>query len=421
MTTHEIEKTAKNLQVNFPLIGHTIRMAAIKKLTNPVTPETIRYVTDALKSKDNEVVEVARIAIHSLKNQGAVDILCEGIIDGTMNAAQAVAIEANLQPKTIGRRCLFFVITGQVEKYLELDFEFQYLRPEYHAAPEAIQQRVRTAIQQSNDHRLMGLFGEVRKKFVAKELTEHEAELMLDVYARNRQMEEIFALLFFAPLPVTVKAIDAIMQAGWQPREDESRELIASLLKIRKTVGEKPQLPPEPEVALGPVFQKWIETGRKEYISKTDQQLRDILKTGVPPEAVAALAALAAKNLLQPGEHEALLKHTHWLVRMAYIALDEIKPETIFADNPVSVEGGGHWINSIVPHFLSKTFFQLKPVNLTPDRLQQLSTAIENAGKNTNSLKNWALLLTQLSGFTLRNTIVIGSYEKQIEDTTISI
>jgi hypothetical protein len=421
MTTKEIEKAAKNLQTNFPLIGHTIKMAAIQKLTNPVTAETVPHVIAALKLTDGKVAEVARIAILSLKNQGEIEVLCEGIIDGTMAAAQVLAIEVKFQPKAIGRRCLFFVITGQVEKYLELDFEFQYLRPEYQAAPENIQQRVRTAIQQSNDNRLMGLFGEVRKKFVAKELTEHEAELMLDVYARNRQMEEIFALLFFSPVSLVVKAIDVLTSSGWQPADDDRRDLMNSLIAARKTLSEKPELPPEPEVALGPVFQKWIETGRKEYISKTEQQLSDILKTGTPPEAVAALAALAANNLLQPSDHEALVKHPHWLVRMAYIALGSIKPETIFADNTVSVEGGEHWIKSMTPYLLSKTFFQLKPVSLTPDRLQQLSTAIENAGKESNSLKNWAMLLVQLSGFTLRNTITIGNYEKQIEDTAISI
>ena len=421
MKKTQVEKTGQKLQFRFPLIGQYVRLSAVKKLTDFGTADTISYLVEALKSFDSKVVEASLKTLCSLKNKDAIDTLCQGIITGKWDEVRSLVLSADYEPKPIGMRCMFFVITGQVEKYLELDFEFQYLRPEYQAASDDIQQKVRNAIQQSKDHRLMGLFGEVRKKIVAKDLTQKEAQLMLDIYARNKQSEEIFALLFFAPLPVIVNAIDALSQAKWKPYGDERVILLENLVNTRKTMGNKPETFPEPEVALGPVFQKWIETGRKEYASKLEQQLREHINIGTPAEAVTALSALATNKWFRPDDHNKFINHPHWMVRIAYVAIGDIKPDILFSENPVSIEGGEYWIKNMVPSLLSKALLQLKPVSLTPDSLNLLVEGIENAGESANTIKNLASILVLLSGYILRNTIVIGSYEKQIEDTLIGI
>ncbi len=422
MNKTEIEKAGKNLQSRFPLLGHTIRMAAVKKLAADLSPDAIPHLVTAISLHDSKVATVAVMAMKSLKDKEIIEFLCEGIINGKLEAAKAIAVEMNYLPAHVSRRCLFLVITGQIEKYLDLDFDFQYLRAEYQGAPDELQQRVRSVIQQSNDHRLMGLFGEVRKKFVAKDLTEHEAELMLEVYARNKQMEEIFALLFFAPLTVVVKALDKLIRLQWQPADEDRKDLFDNLIKVVKTMGEKPKLPPEPDAALGPVFEKWITEGKKEpFISKPENELRTLFNSGAPAEAVAALTALSVKNRLTSADHKAAKNHPHWLVRMAYTTVESHAPELIFANKPMNVEGGNYWLNELPSAILASRFPQMRAVSLNPEALQKLSQALSKPGKEANSLKNWASLLTLLSGFTLRNLISIGKYEKQIEDTAISI
>jgi HEAT repeat protein len=412
---------ATNYLAEKPLETKVATALKAGKLTLCDNEAAVEFLIKFLSDKDAGISQNAKKALLSLNNQGAVDAFCEGIINGTFTAVQDVAKEANFQPKAIGRRCLFFVITGQVEKYLELDFEFQYLRTEYQAAPDNIQQRVRAAIQQSNDNRLMGLFGEVRKKFVAKELTEHEAELMLDVYTRNRQMEEIFALLFFAPLKVTVKALDVLLKASWSPADDERLRFFNELVKINNEMGENLLLADMPEVALGPVFKKWFNTARKKYRRKSEKELRELVKTDNPPIVIKALTALNEKRLLNKKEKEDLTCHPHWLVRMAFASPEDFMPEMMFSKKKVEVNGGGDYWLANSQKIYAELLLKQRAANVNPTFLHQLSTAIENAGKNTNSLKNWALLLTKLAGYTLRNTIAIGSYEKQIEDTAISI
>jgi hypothetical protein len=378
----------------------------------------IRFVTD----KDSVISQNANTTLQLISNQDMQDYFCEGIITGKYDGNfSEIAISKQYKPSNISRRCLFYVITGQIEQYFDLDFEFEHLRAEYYAAPEELQQRVRSVIQQSSDKRLMGLFGELRKKFVAKELSTHEAELMLDVYSRNKQWEEIFALLFFAPLVVLPKALAVLVKSEWEPADDEAKALWEALMKHFKTMGEHPNTPTEPEVALGPVFSKWFEQGRNEFINKPEAQLRQLLKEAAPPEAIPALAAVISKKLLNEQDKQVLEKHPHWMLRMAYIALGQQSTDVVLHGQSVALSGPGEFWLKHSPALLGQAFLQLRAAALSPEHLQQLNAVSDKTQKNTNELKHWAILLTLLSGFTLRNTIVIGAYEKRIEDTAISI
>jgi len=385
-------------------------------------PESVDSLVSYLSDKDLALKQNAEIALRNLTNQLAIDTLCEGITDGNYEPARAIGIECSYKPKETGRRCLFYVITGQTEEYFDLDFEFEHLRAEYIAAPEPVQQRIRTAIHQSGDRRLMGMFGEVRRRFVAKDLTEQEALLMLDVYARNRQWEEIFALLFFTPLSLVPQAIDKLAASGWEPAEEEQKALWQDLKNERKAMGSKPIKPADPEVSLGPVFAKWIERGRKEFVSKPETKLRELLQNSDPPDAVAALAAMVSKNLISDADRKFNEKHPHWLVRMAYVALSSSNHDLVLSEHPViDMSGGGEYWLKHSPALMGQHFIQLRAASFNPEHLQQLNTAVTKKEAKDSPLKNWAMLLAMLAAYTLRNTIAIGAYEKRIEDTAISL
>jgi hypothetical protein len=421
MNTKQIEKSAKNLNFRFPIIGHLIRMNAVKKLADDSSAASIPLLANALDSSDGKVAEVANSALGSLNKKEDIELLCEGIISGSMEKAAPIAVQKKYKPANAGRRCLFYVITGQTEEYFDLDFEFEHLRAEYMAAPEPVQQRIRTAIQQSGDHRLMGMFGEVRRRFVAKDLTGHEAELMLDVYARNRQWEEIFALLFFSPLSLIPQAIDKLLASGWEPADEEQKTLWKDLKNERKTMGSNPKKPADPEVSLGPVFAKWIERGRKDFVSKPETELKELLQNGNPPDAVAALAAVVSKNLISDADQQFIKKHPHWPVRMAYIALAPGNAGVILSEQAVDMSGGGEYWLKYSPALLGQHFMQLRAAGFNPEHLQLLNASVSKAGKKEILAKSWAMLLAMLTAYTLRNTIAIGAYEKRIEDTAISL
>jgi hypothetical protein len=401
-----------------------IRVAtALKARKNELcdNPDSIDSIYKLLSDRDRTIKKNSEEVLRSLKNKDAIDALCEGIIKGTYEQTMNLAVESGYKPMFANRRCLFYLITGQIEQYLDLDFEFEHLRAEYMAAPAPLQERIRTVIQQSGDNRLMGIFGEVRRKFIAKDLTAYEAELMLDVYGRNRQWEEIFALLFFMPLSLVPQTIDKLLASGWEPTEEEQKSLLQDLKKERKAMGGNPKKPAESEVMLGPVFAKWIERGRNEFASKNEIELRLTLQKRDPPEAVAALAAMVSKNFISDADRKLLEKHPHWLVRMAYIALAPANPKIILTGHAVDTSGGGEYWLKYSPALLGHHFMQLQAANFNPELLHQLNTAVSKKEAKDSLLKNWAMLLSILAAYTLRNTIAIGAYEKRIEDTAISV
>ncbi len=504
MNKKELGRLGKKLRVKFPLIGHSVRMSAIKKIAVIDTPDSVLILAGAVSSFDPEVARIALQALKNLENKRSVDtlckiwfesreqkladiltetgyiagnpaevrvasalksgnvqlcdsnmyieflvkflhdkdktishhaaralkslsspssveLLCDGIIKGNLDAARQIAIEMNYQPAQLSKRCSFLVITGQIEKYLALDFEFQQLRAEYQAAPIDIQNRIRNAILLSNDNRLIGLFGEVRKKFVAKDLNETEAELMINVYARDNLMDSVFALMFFIPLRSVIKALDALAKSSWRPETEDQRELLSQIQNVRQKF-EQPGLVSDSEFSTGTIINRWINNGITDnHLSIQEDTLRMYFNSGTPSEAITAMSSLANKNLFTENDHQLAKSHPHWLVRLAYFLSFNRLPDNFLDPLPVSSEGGEYWLEKLIPVMIKERLLQIRAVNIDPDSLRLINKAITSAGNRPIELKNWALLLSHLAGYTLRNIIAIGTYEKRIEDTAIVI
>lgn len=421
MNKLKIEKAGKKLLKNYWIFGHLIKMQAVKILAANSSANALPHLITAMELPDKKVASIAKNALNSLKDQKAIDALCDIILKGREKSCLTEIVKAaQYRPFGISRRCLFYIFTEQVEKYFELDYEFEHLRAEYMAASETMQQRIRNAIQKSNDNRFIGFFGELRKKIVAKELTEREAELILDVFIRNKSWEDAFALLFFAPLAFVPNIIDRLKKEKYKPQEVD-HTFWNDLIAIRESMGTTPIKPDSPNVSLGPVFAKWYERGRNELKSKNANELREMLENAPPPDAIPALAALITQNLLTNEDVEYIESHPHWLVRMAYIAWGKHHADILLKGHSIKTKGGGEFWLEQSPALLGQYFLQLRAVALTPDNLQQLNTATEKYGNNTPELKQWAKLLALLCAYNLRNTITINTYEKIIEEASISI
>lgn len=380
-------------------------------------PDCIRFLVKSLTDPDADLRSNSETSLRSLKNRSSVEALCEGVINGEFEAAKNLALEMNYLPVNKGRRSVFYVITGQIEKYLELDFEFQFLRPEYEAASFELQNRIRNSILRSNDKRLIGLFGEVRKKYIAKDLTEIESELMINVYARNNQMEELFALMFFIPLSTVLKALEQLSKSSWKPADESQRDLLNILLDIYQNYQNAAPIP-EAEVVPGKLLNRWIGEGRKqEYLQKTEEELRNAFLSGTPAEVVASMTAMLAKNTFNPEDHELAAKHPHWIVRLVYITMYDHLPDTIFKPNPVFTEGGAYWFEKLMRSLINEKLMQQRVVNLDPELLNSYNDALAKAGEENHRIRCLGLILSHLAAFTLRNIIVIDTYEKIIENS----
>ncbi len=386
-------------------------------------PGSLPSLVSALDERDQVLAGRAHVALSTLTAPDAIDTLCEMAIASPSGRAARVVNRYDYQPTAVGRRCILFLLTGQIERYLDLDFEFQHLRAEYGAADETLQRRIRETVRRSGDTRLLGLFrgGSIHKR--ADELTETEAAVALEVYARQSRWAEICSLLFHIPMCSVVAAVGALGKSGWRPESADAAALLDDLIATVPAVGEVPPPPPAPEVVLGPVMGRWIDRGQSpEFSGQTPQALHEQLAGGSPPDAVAALTSLAARGETTPEDVEAARTHRHWLVRLACLALCDIAPQLAFSDAPVRRDGGEMWIEQLAPSLLDAAVWRQRASDLSPEQAAALGDAVAGASEPQSARLAVGRMMRALGAFHLRHVIEV---EEQmvvhIDETDIEI
>lgn len=399
------------------------RRSACRKLAADSSASVLLHLAEALHANDVEVRSTANAALRALQSPETVDALCELAIAAPAGGAAVIVKEVDYQPQSVSRRCVLFLLTGQLERYLDLDFDFQHLRAEYQAGSEELRQRIGDGVRQSGDSRLIGLFRASRQRKLASELSEREAAILIEVRARNQQWHEIFALLFHIPLSSVIVGLDALDKADWRPQNEAEATFLDELFDVRSAIGNIPERPPSPDVTLGPVLTRWCERGRSpEFRGQSLERLRKTMRQAAPPEAVAALAALVANGQDTAEDLEAARTHPHWLVRLACLALCDLAPQFAFSAIPAESDGGEMWIARLAPAILDATLYRRRAVRLNLDELAGLQAALSR--NNTQRNERWACgrLLEAMARHHLRDTIEVDEHVTvEIADTEIEI
>jgi len=428
MDSTAIENCGRRLNSRMPLIGGVLRRSACRKLAQEGSAACVPHLVEALGSDDVAVRELADAGLRALESQEAIDALCELAIADPTGAAAQIVKDLDYRPEAVSRRCVLFLLTGQVERYVDLDFEAQYARAEYQAAGDDLKRRIAEVVRQSGDTRLLPILQEARPRRGgidkrARELTDEEAGIVLEVYGRQGQWAEIFSLLFHIPLAKVVDALDLLSRSDWRPESPEDAALLEELLVLRGRIGEMPEAPPEPEVALGPAFGKWVAAGRSaEAKAKSVEQLRQDLQEAPPPVAVAALAGLSVRGGATQEDIETARTHKHWPVRLGCLALCDIAPEFLFSKAPIVGEGGGLWIEQLSPALHDGALRRQRARDLTLDQLEAISDALNRIGDGQPARAACGRVLYALGTHRLRDTIEIDDEMIiRIDETDIEI
>jgi len=371
----------------------------------------VPVLVEALDDADAAIRARAAVALRCLALQPAVDALCEAAIADPAGPAAAVAVEKDYRHSLVSRRCLLLLLTGQIERYLDLDFDLRHARAEYEAGDEALRGRLADLVRQSGDTRLAGILlapsmGPISKR--AADLTEEEANVVVEVYARHGRWAEVLGLMSRLPLSAVLAALDLLAGSGWSPEDREDAEFLRELLALRKDVGTLPEPPPPPGLMLGPVFGKWIDEGRSGETSQlSPERLRQDLRQASPRPAVAALSALQHRGLLSPDDIEAARTSPHWLVRLGYLALCPVAPELAFSWRPISGEGGGLWVDQWAPHLLGSALRGSRALSLTLDQIEAIRDAADEIAAQDPVRAALGRILCALGIHRLRHAIEI--------------
>jgi len=390
--------------------------------------EDVAVLITALGDRDPRIRQRAGLTLRTLECPEAIDALCEAVIAKPSGPGAAVVEEGGHRHSVVSRRCLVYLLTGQIERYIDLDYDLQYARAEYRAGDETLKAAIAEAVRRSGDQRLAGILlqpatsaGPISKR--ASELTEHEAGVVVEVYARHGRWHDVLELLFHMPLCAVPPALSTLRKAQWVPDDPTEAALLEELWPA---LGETASLPgsfPPPDQALGPVFAEWIAEGRSGPTSElSEEELRALFLEGPPPQAVSALAALVSCELLAPADVEAAQTHRHWLVRLASLALCELEPGLLLAVWPEDEAANAFWVAHWAPRVVAGRLARQRAIALGHEQVENLSAELAGGSDKAPALAALARILCALASHHLRHDIELDDeMYVAIDETDIEV
>ncbi len=325
--------------------------------------EVIPFVVGLLGDPDETVRTGATLSLEQITRGSAEDALCDEAIKKPDGPAAKLCLRTGKRPSDQERICLFLFVTRQLDAYFQEDFEFQNLRIQYDRADAAVREHVMKVVR-TGDRRCAGFFG-TRSKPIA-ECTEAEIKLALESWQRHNDWARLFQACLELPLKHSLPVLASLRRSNWQP---ESPDLKSVFRQALADAGDGAPPAPKPPSATSSLFERWLAAGTTGELAKLDSgPLLERLKTATPPDGVAIVAALAAREPAGAAAEKAVRESPHWLVRLAGYATGLCG--TNLTEN--SVQDPNYWITELTSATGVLDFW---PGKATPADLEALSAA----------------------------------------------
>lgn len=338
-------------------------------------PEAVPALVAALADRDAALRPRAEQVLQSF---ASADALVDYALDHAAGAALLPIINSRpIQHSVEGRWFLYLALAGRFDEYLAADFEFQTLRAEFRAAPAELQARIRDTMVRSGDVRMNPLLVVEKRETVLAELSDHDAEVLVKINARNKNWDALFKFLWVLPARQVREAVAAMRQAGWQPEDADRQALFQKLAGLVESLGETPKAITAP-VLMNPVLAQWLARGEQQSAREPEAKLRERLREEVPPsDQIAALGALRAQGQIPPPVLEQAGRSPQWLVRLAAVALGAPSPSTLDPRHPAPAnDGGQEWFARLQTALDAESVWGLKPCHVTRDGLEALQEGL---------------------------------------------
>lgn len=233
-----------------PVLGRLARSSAATQLAAAARDgdrEAVRALGHALAgSPYPEVRTIARECLSSLASQEAIDALCDCVIEEGDPGLAHIAREQGYLPRSEEKQALFLFLSGKTEAWRDLDPLEGH--PLMMHALQGASPRVRArALAAARERGLVSPFCTLARRPEAAGWSPEDWRSLLDLSRHESQWEEIYALLFLAPIEIAVEAVHILRRSGWKPPE-EDLPLWRDLLAL---VPDRWEYPDPPQAAAG--------------------------------------------------------------------------------------------------------------------------------------------------------------------------
>ncbi|MBI4663163.1 MAG: WD40 repeat domain-containing protein [Verrucomicrobia bacterium] len=202
----------------------------------------IRPLFHAATDLDPDIASTALALLGDLRAQEAIDVFCDLLIASDHPALAKLAADKGYAPREQGPRALFFFLTGQMERFEALDFDFRLLRANYEAAEAPVRQRIAARVRFSGRAELAKAIQGGPQKRLVTEMSTREWEAIVSVLRQNKRYQDIWALIFEAHPEWASEGLGLLKQAGYRPATDTDCAAFDKLCKLRPTEGKRLRL-----------------------------------------------------------------------------------------------------------------------------------------------------------------------------------
>jgi WD40 repeat protein len=217
--------------------------------------EIVEVLLAAVDDPQSVVSEQARAALVGLQNPLTQEEVCRWAIEHDHLQAIQAALSGDYAPRDGQKRALFFLLTGQWERYQALDFDASLLRALHQAAGDELRARIARQARQAGWGGYVEALTGARSARRLGELDENEWEVILALLGRDRRWEQAWRLAQAAPALWSARLLQLCDEAGWRPAEAPTAQAFADLAQTGKTclaLGMPFEILPGERLALSP-------------------------------------------------------------------------------------------------------------------------------------------------------------------------
>lgn len=229
-----MDRPPARISCRVPLIGGIIRSSAVKVLARAAQDgdtEAIRTLSSALvESPHREIRAAARAALCTLSTPAAVDACCTCMLETGDPELLCIARECGYLPQNDEKKALFLFLSGKMTACQELDplEGHPLLVKAILSATPKVRSRV---LALARERGMVSLFLALGRHAEAIDWSPEDWRGRLLLHRQEGQWDEMFRLLFLAPLPIAVETVHSLAGSGWKPR-DADRTLWRDLLSL---------------------------------------------------------------------------------------------------------------------------------------------------------------------------------------------
>jgi hypothetical protein len=167
-----------------------------------------------------------------LKNPTAQEAVCGRFIQQDLPFLRKVLVKAGYAPLKPGERALFYFLTGQWEKYENLDFDQTFLKIEYEKASDTLRKRIAGIARRAGRVEWATAVVGERQRNQQQTMTDAECAAIYAVLSKGQKWQEMWRLAQTAPARWSARMLMRLKEAGWIPDQELDQQGFLTLQKL---------------------------------------------------------------------------------------------------------------------------------------------------------------------------------------------